>query len=59
MPPKRASWSENDLVSAVRAVERGILSSYEAAERYGVPRRTIRNHVQSGDLKKKWVEKLS
>lgn len=52
MPPKRALWSENDLVSAVQAVERGLLSTYKAAERYKVPRRTIRNHLQTGSLKK-------
>lgn len=52
MPPKRAMWSEKDLISAVRAVERGTLSSYQAAERYKVPRRTIRNHLQSGNLTK-------
>lgn len=52
MPPKRALWSEDDLVAAVRAVQRGTLSTYKAAERYKVPRRTIRNHLQSGSLKK-------
>ncbi|XP_044597769.1 uncharacterized protein LOC123274265, partial [Cotesia glomerata] len=52
MPPKRAMWSEKDLISAVRAVERGTLSFYQAAERYKVPRRTIRNHLQSGNLTK-------
>ncbi|KAL7635492.1 UNVERIFIED_CONTAM: hypothetical protein RMT77_014561 [Armadillidium vulgare] len=52
MSPKRALWSENDLVSAVQAVERGLLSTYKAAERYKVPRRTIRNHLQTGSLKK-------
>lgn len=52
MPPKRALWSEDDLIAAVRAVQRGTLSTYKAAERYKVPRRTIRNHLQSGSLKK-------
>lgn len=51
MSTKRALWSENDLVSAVKAVERG-LSTYKAAERYKVPRRTIRNHIRTGILKK-------
>ncbi|XP_026318758.1 uncharacterized protein LOC113229402 [Hyposmocoma kahamanoa] len=52
MPPKRALWSEEDLVSAVRAVQMGILSTYKAAERYKVPRRTIRNHLNTGSLRK-------
>ncbi|CAK1603471.1 unnamed protein product [Parnassius mnemosyne] len=52
MPPKRALWSEDDLIAAVRAVQRGTLSSYKTAEIYRVPRRTIRNHLQSGSLKK-------
>uniref|UniRef100_A0A2A4J5L2 HTH CENPB-type domain-containing protein n=1 Tax=Heliothis virescens TaxID=7102 RepID=A0A2A4J5L2_HELVI len=52
MPRKRALWSEDDLVSAVRAVQRGTLTTYTAAERYKVPRRTIRNHLQTGSLKK-------
>lgn len=52
MPPKRALWSEDDLISAVRAVQRRTMSTYTAAERYKVPRRTIRNHLQSGSLKK-------
>lgn len=52
MPPKRALWSEDDLVAAVRAVQCGRLSTYKAAERYKVPRRTIRNHLQTASLKK-------
>ncbi|CAH2090234.1 unnamed protein product [Euphydryas editha] len=52
MPPKRALWSENDLVAAVQAVQCGRLSTYKAAERYKVPRRTIRNHLQTASLKK-------
>ncbi|CAG4974236.1 unnamed protein product [Colias eurytheme] len=38
--------------TAVRAVQRGMLSTYKAAERYKIPRRTIRNHLQSGSLEK-------
>ncbi|XP_074032075.1 uncharacterized protein [Leptinotarsa decemlineata] len=52
MPSKRALWSEDDLVAAVRAVQCGRLSTYKAAERYKVPRRTIRNHLQTASLKK-------
>ncbi|CAH1999504.1 unnamed protein product [Acanthoscelides obtectus] len=49
---KRALWSEEQLVAAVCAVERNILSTYAAAERYNIPRRTIRNHLKSGNVKK-------
>lgn len=52
MPPKRALWSVENLVTAVRAVQRGVLSTYKAAERYKVPKRTIRNHLKGGSLKK-------
>lgn len=45
-------WEEKDLIAAVRAVERGLLSTYSASARYKIPRRTIRNHLQSGSLKK-------
>ncbi|CAB3229542.1 unnamed protein product [Arctia plantaginis] len=36
MPPKQALWSEDDLIAAVRAVQRGTLSTYKAAERYKI-----------------------
>ena len=54
MPPKRALWSEDNLVAAVRwqAVQCSRLSTYKAAERYKVPRRNIRNHLQTVSLKK-------
>ncbi|XP_045767620.1 MFS-type transporter clz9-like [Maniola jurtina] len=52
MASKRALWSEDNLVSAVRAVQSGRLSTYKAAERYKIPRRTLRNHLQTGSLKK-------
>lgn len=38
--------------AAVRAVERNILFMCMATERYKVSRRTIRNHLKSGNLKK-------
>ncbi|KAJ2951388.1 hypothetical protein O0L34_g13531 [Tuta absoluta] len=34
-------------------VERGILSTYTAAARYNIPRRTLRNHLQSGSTERK------
>ncbi|XP_046978393.1 uncharacterized protein LOC124544043 [Vanessa cardui] len=50
--PKRAMWSEENLKAAVNDVSCGRLSSYKASAQYGVPRRTIRNHIKSGILHK-------
>ncbi|XP_034825562.2 uncharacterized protein [Maniola hyperantus] len=49
---KRALWSENSLASAMAAVKNGELSQREAAARYNIPRRTLRNHLTSGKSKK-------
>lgn len=49
--PKRATWTEDNLAEAVRAVSRG-LSTYKASSQYGIPRRTLRNHVASGNVQK-------
>lgn len=46
---KRATWSEDSLVAAVRDV-RGGLSTYKASRRHGVPRGTIRNHVHNDKI---------
>ncbi|KAJ8887683.1 hypothetical protein PR048_013901 [Dryococelus australis] len=54
MVPKRALWSEEDLVTAVRAVKRGTLSTYAATERNKIPKRTIRNNLKSGS--KAWLK---
>lgn len=43
---KRATWSEDSLVAAVRDVRSG-LSTYKASRRHGIPRRTISNHVHN------------
>ncbi|CAH2091012.1 unnamed protein product [Euphydryas editha] len=53
-PPrrKRATWSEENLIAAVNDVRCGRLSTYKASAQYGVPRRTIRNHLKSGILHK-------
>ena len=50
---KRALWSENSLVSAMAALKNGELSQREAASRYNIPRRTLRNHLISGKSKKR------
>ncbi|CAG9765786.1 unnamed protein product [Ceutorhynchus assimilis] len=56
MPPKvmkRANWTEEQLQAAIRAVQHNRLSQREAAQRYKIPRRTLRNHLKSGILNKK------
>lgn len=45
MPPKRAQWTEDNLRAALAAIERGQLTQRAAAERYKIPRRTLRNHI--------------
>ncbi|CAH0730218.1 unnamed protein product, partial [Brenthis ino] len=51
-PRKRATWSDESLRAAVNDVRSGRLSTYKASAQYGVPRRTIRNHLKSGILHK-------
>ena len=53
-PPrsKRATWSEESLRSAVNDVRCGRLSTYKASKQYSIPRRTIRNHLESGILQR-------
>lgn len=47
MPPKRAQWTEDNLRAALAAIERGQLTQRAVAERYNIPRRTLRNHINS------------
>lgn len=49
MPPRRAPWTQENLRSAMAAVQRGQLTQRGAAERYNIPRRTLRNHLKSGN----------
>ncbi|XP_047535783.1 uncharacterized protein LOC125070127 [Vanessa atalanta] len=50
---QRAKWSEHQITCAVRAVQRNILSQREAAKRYNIPRRTLRNHLKTGSMERK------
>lgn len=50
---KRAQWTSQQMENAVKMVERGILSTYAAAARYNIPRRTLRNHLASGSTTRK------
>ncbi|KAK9881249.1 hypothetical protein WA026_015367 [Henosepilachna vigintioctopunctata] len=45
-PRKRATWSDESLRAAVDDARSGRLSTYKASAQYGVPRRTIRNHLK-------------
>lgn len=48
---KRATWSEDSLVAAVRDVRRG-LSAQQASRRHGIPRRTLSNHIHKEKIVK-------
>ncbi|XP_022821491.1 uncharacterized protein LOC111352973 [Spodoptera litura] len=50
---RRAQWISQQMENAVKMVERGILSTYAAAARYNIPRRTLRNHLKSGSTTRK------
>lgn len=56
MPPKikkRATWTVEQSQATINAVKYNELSQREAAQRYKIPRRTIRNNLKSGVLTKK------
>lgn len=50
--PKRANWTEDSLAAAVRAVRNG-LSTYKASAQHGIPRRTLRNHIENSKIVKR------
>ena len=54
-PEKRGrNWSEEDLQNAMKAVNRGRgISVREASRRFSVPRRTLRNHINTKSTKKR------
>lgn len=52
MPTKRALWTEQRLVEAMEAVRNG-MAVRTASSRFGIPRRTLRNHINSGSTTKK------
>lgn len=53
---RRALWSVNQLAAAMAAVENGLLSERAAAMHHGIPRRTLKNHLNSGIVKKQTEE---
>lgn len=47
------SWSEDDLKVALRAVRKGKLSQRAISLKYNIPRRTLRDHIKTGqDVKR-------
>ncbi|KAL0821830.1 hypothetical protein ABMA28_005237 [Loxostege sticticalis] len=47
------SWSEDDLKAALRAVRKGKLSQRAISLKYKIPRRTLRDHIKTGqDVKR-------
>jgi transposase len=48
---KRALWTEGNLAQAMAAVQRG-MSQRDASITFNIPRRTIRNHLKSGNTKR-------
>uniref|UniRef100_A0A2A4K7W9 HTH CENPB-type domain-containing protein n=2 Tax=Heliothis virescens TaxID=7102 RepID=A0A2A4K7W9_HELVI len=42
------SWSEDTMKAAIKAVQRGHLTQRLAAARYNIPRRTLRDHLKTG-----------
>ncbi|XP_018370178.1 PREDICTED: tigger transposable element-derived protein 1-like [Trachymyrmex cornetzi] len=42
------SWNTESMEAALKAVERNKLSQRAICEKYGIPRRTLRNHMKSG-----------
>ncbi|CAH2090770.1 unnamed protein product [Euphydryas editha] len=49
---RRGEWTETQLKSALQAVKSCQMSQRKAAETYGIPRRTLRNHIESGSMEK-------
>lgn len=49
---KRGEWTETQLKAALQVVKSGQMSQRKAAETYGIPRRTLRNHIESGSTEK-------
>ncbi|CAG9579693.1 unnamed protein product [Danaus chrysippus] len=50
---KRAQWTSQQMENAIKMVERGRLSTYAAAARYNIRRRTLRNHLASRSTARK------
>lgn len=49
---RRGEWSEAQLKAALHAVNNKEMSQRQAADAFSIPRRTLRNHLKSGSIKK-------
>ncbi|KAJ0180927.1 hypothetical protein K1T71_003012 [Dendrolimus kikuchii] len=59
-PTKRKrgeSWTEEAMIAALNAVQRGRLGQRAAATRYNIPRRTLRDHIKVGSVTKRFGRK--
>ncbi|CAH2084962.1 unnamed protein product [Euphydryas editha] len=52
------SWSEDTMKAAINAVQKGRLTQRAAAARYNIPRRTLRDHLKTGQEIKRFGRKL-
>ena len=52
----RCQWTEDNLTKAIQALEGGV-SQRVVAAKYHIPRRTLRNHLKSGSMKKEMGRK--
>lgn len=50
--PQRASWTETQLLEAIKKIEAGEISQREAHRRYNIPPRTLKRRMSTGKLKK-------
>lgn len=55
---KKSLWTEENLKAAIIAVRLGS-SSYNASKTYGIPRRTLRDYLISGEMAKQQLGRKS
>jgi len=53
MAAARGKWTQETLENCMKAVSRQNLPVREAAQRFGIPRRTLRNHLETGSVEKR------
>ena len=59
MPSTRGKgWTKKAQENCMSAVNRHVLSEREASKRFGIPRRTLRNHLKTGSGEKRMDQKL-
>ena len=54
MPSTRGKvWTKEALENCMSAVNRHVLLEREASKRFGIPQRTLRNHLKTGSAEKR------